>query len=145
MLEQVVIIFDGMQSMLKKLKKASYEKNMKEFRRCNGHFFQEMTDYLDKQENKEKAAEEVACVFVKAVEEGFTVKGKIKGALQADLNFFMIYYVFPAILLTEHSEAVLLADAICAAWGNTFKNSKIDYTDYDKLYSSFREKILGIF
>ena len=33
-------------------------------------------------------------------------KGKIwTGAIQTDLNFFMIYYVFPAILLTEHDDA----------------------------------------
>ena len=65
--------------------------------------------------------------------------------MQTDLNFFMIYYVFPAILLTEHDDAKLIADYLCSRWGEKFKNSKIQYTDYDSLYVSFREKIFGIF
>lgn len=144
MLEQVVTIFDGMQAMMRKLKKASYETNMKEFRRRHGHYFIEMTEYVENRDNKEEAVQEVSHRFVKAVEEKFTVKGRIKGTVQADLNFFMIYYVFPAILLTESKQAKLLADTLCNTWGNTFKGSKIGYTDYDTLYKSFREKIFGI-
>ena len=66
-------------------------------------------------------------------------------AVQTDLNFFMIYYVFPTILGTEHEYAKLIADSICSAWGKRFKESQIQYTDYDTLYGSFREKIFGIF
>lgn len=57
----------------------------------------------------------------------------------------MIYYVFPTILGTEHEYAKLIADSICSAWGKRFKESQIQYTDYDTLYGSFREKIFGIF
>ena len=57
----------------------------------------------------------------------------------------MIYFVFPAILLTEHESANDIADAICKKWGETFKDSKIGYTTYDKLYESFRNQIFGIF
>ena len=145
MLDQVVTMFDGMQRMMKKLKKASYEVNMKEFRRQNGHFFNEMIEYVEKSDEMAEAAEEIARIFVNAVEEEFTVNGRIKGTIQADLNFFMIYYVFPAILLTESGQAKLLADTLCDAWGSTFKDSKIGYTDYDTLYKSFKEKIFGIF
>lgn len=145
MLEQVASMFDGMQAMMKKLKKVPYEERMTEFRQRNGHFFEEMTAYLDSRDKKEEAAREVASVFVGAVKERFTSKGKIRGPVQADLNFFMIYYVFPAILLTEHSQAKLLADTLCEVWGKTFKKAKIGYTDYDTLYHSFNEKIWGIF
>ena len=62
-----------------------------------------------------------------------------------DLNFFMIYYVFPAILMTQSDNAKMMADTLCETWGKSFKDSKIAYTDYDSLYSSFREKIFGIF
>ena len=62
-----------------------------------------------------------------------------------DLNFFMIYYVFPAILKRNHEYAKLLADTLCETWGSSFKNSKIGYTDYETLYKAFREKIFGIF
>ena len=145
MLEQVIAVFDDMREMMKKLKKASYERNMKEFRRKNDHFFMEMLAYVERQEDRKMAADEVSRIFTGAVENEFTVRGKIRGALQADLNFFMIYYVFPAILMTQHEEAKLLADRLCRMWGETFKNSKIGYTDYDNLYNSFNEKILGLF
>ena len=38
------------------------------------------------------------------------VRAAEDSAVQTDLNFFMIYYVFPAILLTEHDDAKLIAD-----------------------------------
>lgn len=137
-------IFDGMQAMMKKLKKTSYEKNMQEFRERNGHYFSEMIAHLEQAEDKKQAAEEVAAVFVDRVEKHFSVKGKIKGRTQADLNFFMIYYTFPAILLTHCENAGQIAEAICCEWGERFKNSKIGYADYDKIYGAFRDKIFGL-
>ena len=38
------------------------------------------------------------------------VRAAEDSAVQTDLNFFMIYYVFPAILLTEHDDAKLIAE-----------------------------------
>ena len=90
-------------------------------------------------------AKEISKVFIAAVKERFEKKGKIKGYIQMDLNFFMIYYVFPAILMTQHEEAKLIADTLCEDWGNSFKDSKIGYTDYDTIYNSFKEKIFGLF
>lgn len=145
MLENVETIFDNMQAMMKKLKKASYEKNMKEFREKNGHFFSDMVAYVEQAEDKQQAAQEVAASFVDRVKNHYTVKGKIGGRTQADLNFFMIYYTFPAILLTESEDAKAVADAVCSEWGNKFKDSKIRYADYEKIHGGFREKILGIF
>lgn len=145
MLEGVEKIFDEMQPMMKKLKKSSYEKNMFDFREKHSHYFLEMTDYMRKAQNKEKASEEIAAAFVDKVEENYTRKGKISGRVQADLNFFMIYYTFPAILLTGSEYAKMLADTLCAEWGARFKESKIGYTDYDTLYKGFRDKIFGIF
>lgn len=57
----------------------------------------------------------------------------------------MIYYVFPAILMTEYKDAKIIADHLRDEWGRRFKDSKIEYTDYDSLYGAFREKIFGIF
>ena len=93
-----------------------------------------------------RAAEEIADTLINRVEKKFaSKKGKIDSRTQVDLNFFMIYYVFPTILGTEHEYAKLIADSICSAWGKRFKESQIQYTDYDTLYGSFREKIFGIF
>ena len=147
MLEQVVSMFDNYENMLKKLKKKSYEERMKGFREKYGHYFTEMTAYVENTDSDKRNAAclETAEAFIGAVQEKFQVNGKMKGRTQADLNFFMIYYVFPAILLTEHESAKEIADAICNQWGASFKDSKIGYTTYDSLYGAFREKIFGIF
>lgn len=145
MLENVGSMFDGMLDMMKKLKKASYEKHMKEFRERNGHFFREMVQYVEGREDRETAAKEVADVFTDAVKETFSIRGKIKARTQVDMNFFMIYYVFPAILLEESEVNDLIAGSIRDAWEAKFKDSKIQYADYDKIYNNFREKIFGIF
>ena len=147
MLDHVELIFENMKPMMKKLKKASYKENMEMFVREHGHYFREMTELTEKAENKNEKAKEIAKVFAESVEHEFasSKNGRISGPLQLDLNFFMIYYVFPAILMTEHEDAVLIADQIRDEWGSRFKDSKIQYTDYDSLYGAFREKIFGIF
>lgn len=145
MLENAETMFDNMELMMKKLKKYSYEKNMKEFRERNNHFFFEMIEHMAQAQNQEIAAQEIAETLAGSVQKRFAVKDKIGSRKQADLNFFMIYYVFPAILLTGNEAADKIADAICSEWGKRFKDSKIRYADYDTIYGAFREKIFGIF
>ena len=144
MLQQVEAVFEDMAKMLKKLKKQEYESNMKAFREKNNDFFFQMVEQL-KYDNKEAVARHISNSFVAAVKQIFEKRGKISGKVQIDLNFFMIYYVFPAILMTQYDGAKLLADTLCETWGSSFKDSKIGYTDYDTLYESFKEKIFGIF
>ena len=144
MLNQVETMFDDMEKMIKKLKKKQYEENMENFVTAYEAYFLEMETYMS-ENDPQTAAKEISQVFVDAVKERYEVKGKIKGYVQADLNLFMIYYVFPTILKRDHEHAKLLADTLCETWGSSFKDSKIGYTDYDSLYKSFREKIFGIF
>ena len=143
MLQQVEAVFEDMAPMLKGLKKKNYEVNMKAFREKNNEFFFQMMDQL-KVEKKEAVAKHISNSFVAAVKQIFEKRGKIRGKVQMDLNFFMIYYVFPAILMTQSDDAKLMADTLCETWGKSFKDSKIGYTDYDTLYESFKEKIFGI-
>lgn len=147
MLDHVELIFENMKPMMKKLKKASYKENMEMFVREHGHYFREMTQITESAEDKSEAAAEIARVFAESVEKKFASprNGKISGALQMDMNFFMIYYVFPAVLMTGHEDAALIANHLRDEWGSRFKDSKIQYTDYDTLYGAFREKIFGIF
>ena len=147
MLDHAEMIFADMKPMMKKLKKASYKANMENFIEKHGHYFREMTEYTENASDKEAAAEELAVCFTDQVHDAYVSpkKGRIENAVQTDLNFFMIYYVFPAILKTEHEDAKLIADHLCNRWGECFKDSKIRYTDYDSLYVAFREKIFGIF
>jgi hypothetical protein len=145
MLDGVATMFDERNAMMKHLKKASYQKNMETFIEKNARYLEEMAGYMDQAEEKAAAASELAEAFTSEVSAAFSKKGKIGARTQADLNFFMIYYVFPAILLTEHEFAGQIADAIRDAWRAKFKDSNISYTTYEKLHENFHEKILGIF
>lgn len=146
MFQGIITIFDNKDKMLSHLKKKSYEANMAEFQNMHGHYFEEMVQYVEDAENKEDAAQEIGECLAKEVGNAYkNKKGKISPRVQSDLNFFMIYYVFPAILLTEHTDANMVADGICEVSKKSFEDSNIGYTDYDSLYNSFREKIFGIF
>ena len=147
MLQGIETIFDNMEQMMHHLKKKSYEANTEVFVRDHGFYFQEMKEYVEAAgEGKEAAALELAECFANAVEKKYkNKKGKINARTQMDLNFFMIYYVFPTILKLESPDYKLIADSVCKVWSQTFKDSDIQYTDYDTLYASFREKIFGIF
>lgn len=145
MLEKVESVFDNKEMMMKHLKKAGYAKNMEYFRNENGHYFDEMIDYVSGAEDKSQALKEIADDFTSKIRLAFTNKyGKIWGKTQADLNLFMVYYVFPAILLTENDIAEEICNALCEAWAVKFPGNKIGYTTYDKLLPKFREKIFGI-
>lgn len=110
----------------------------------NSHYFYEMTEYTGQAEDKEVAAEEIASCFTEKVGAAFiSKKKKIPGYVQADLNMFMVYYVFPSILKTEKEDADLIAGKICENWNRFFRNCSISYTDYDTLHNSFRNRFLG--
>ena len=145
MLDNIETIFDNMEGMMKKLKKASYHKNMEAFQERNGHFFREMIQYTEQSTDKKAAAEKIAEQFTYAVWNRFSKNGKIRPVMQVDLNLFVLYYVFPSILMTGSDDATLIADHIRDAWSVKFKNGNIQYTDYDKIYDSFNEKIFGMF
>ena len=91
MLQQVEAVFEDMAPMLKGLKKKTYEANMKAFREKNNEFFFSLMDQL-KIGNKEAIAQHLSNSFVAAVKQIFEKRGRIKGNIQMDLNFFMIYY-----------------------------------------------------
>ena len=110
MLQGIETVFDNKEKMLGHLKKKSYEKNTAEFLERNGHYFQEMAEYVARAEDKEAAAREIGECLVKAVNDHFSnKKGKIDSRTQVDLNFFMIYYVFPSVLGLE-------GDVLFVAW-----------------------------
>ncbi|MCR5589926.1 MAG: hypothetical protein K6F73_00160 [Lachnospiraceae bacterium] len=145
MLDHIELIFTDIDQMMKKLKKLTYEANMEKFRTEQGHFIDEMVRYVKDSDNTKEAADEVGKMFAAGVWDAFSVNGKIRGRKQVDLNFFMIYYVFPAILLTKEECAVPLCDSVRDAWNARFTDTQINYASYEKLYGSFRNKIFGIF
>lgn len=139
-------MFDRMYPMTNGVKKKAYEKWMTEFRESHGETFKEMTESVERAQDQQAEAGAVAVLFADTVEKLFAKRGKISSRKQIDINCFMIYYVFPAILLTQSECAVVLADAVRDEWRTRFKNSsQLAYTDYDTLYKSFNDKIFGMF
>ncbi len=145
MLDNIESVFDGMSTMMKWLKKKKYEENMKRFMELNGHYFDEMVKLMEESDDKDAMASEIAGAFMEGVRRKFKKRGRISGACEVNLTFFMIYYIFPAILLTgsEYNETV--ADALQAELRNELNNDKIRYADYQTIHDGFNEKILGIF
>lgn len=145
MLDGVINIFEDMNLMMGKLKKKSYENNMNKFRNDFGHYFDEMISYVSEATDKQQAAAEVAECFCNQAAEKFKNKrGKVPGRKQIDINLFMIFYVFPAIKLITHDDTTLICDTLCQKWNETFKSS-ISYSEYNKIYESFNEKLFGFF
>lgn len=44
-----------------------------------------------------------------------------------------------------NEDSILLIESICESWANHFHDSNISYTTYDKIHSSFRQRIFGVF
>ena len=146
MLEQAGMMFDNMELMLYRIKKKVYKERMEQFREKNQETLTEMTGLVEQAADREEAAAQVAKVLADVVEHRFAKRGKISGSSQMDINLMMIYYVFPAILLTQSECAVLLADAIRDEWRRRFRDSaQLQYTTFEELCSNFQEKFLGIF
>lgn len=148
MLEQAGTMFDNMEAMMYRIKKKVYAERMEQFQEKNRALLAEMTGFVEQAEEqrRDEAAAQVARAFADAVEARFARRGKISGRSQMDINLFMIYYVFPAILLSGSECAVPLADAIRDEWRGRFRDSaQIGYTTYEEISSTFQEKFLGLF
>ena len=138
-------IFSGYKRMITDLKKPSYELNMKDFRREQGQFVEDMLRSVKDSSDQDEICAQLGKDFADGAHEYFSRGGRIRGRLQADINLFMIYYVFPAILLTGDEAADRLCTGMKDAWNGRFSDTNISYTTYEKLYDSFNEKIFGMF
>lgn len=143
-------IFDRMPEMLRKLKKASYKSNMEAFLEEHRHRFVRMILTAATSDDPGRTAGEIADAFVDCIEAAYFPGGKRNARTRTDMTFFMIYYVFPAILKIGEEggsgeAAAIMADALCGVWSDRISDHRISYTTYDRLYETFREKIFGIF
>ncbi len=146
MLEQAGSMFDNMEAMMYRIKKKVYKERMAAFQEKNGALLKEMTGFVEQAQDRPAAAKQVAEGLADAVEARFAKRGRINGRSQTDINMFMIYYVFPAILMTQSECAVSLADAIRDEWRVRFRDSaQLNYTTFEEISSTFQEKILGLF
>ncbi len=129
-------IFDDVAYLSKIHSKKDYEKWM-------GVFNEKRYPLLAELIKSEDVAAE-AGTFCEEVTASFKKFGKVRGADLMNLNYYMIYYVFPAIQMNEEKDdAIRICDSLRDVWNSHFK-SNINYTDYDTLMEGFQTKIFGI-
>ena len=145
MLEQMPSLFDGYEKKLvfSSHKRKTYEAYFEDFCKEQGKLLSEMIDLVSAREDKEAAACEVAMCMVDAVNEKYRKWGRVSVKRRTDLGFYLIYYVFPALLLKEEPEGKILADQIRDTWNREMKE-KISYADYETIRTSFQDKLLGL-
>ncbi len=147
MLENFDAVLEYRKQLMKRMNQNKYVENFDLFTKNYGHFFTEMVSYVEQAEEKEQAAREVGEAVVTGIKKacGKSPDEKIRGSEQTDMNMFMIIYVFPSILKTEHPDAEVTAEGVLAVW-NERKSSgpDIGYIDYDKVYDGFKRRLFGI-
>lgn len=144
MLDNVSSMFENMYTLIKRMRKSEYERNVKSYQEKYNAFFSEMIEYMDAAEDKTNAAEEIGQIFAEEMYVNCVGKKKLSLQMSMDLNLMMIYYIFPIILLTRNDNAEILADAMRDKWNERFK-SKIDYASYETIRDGFPSKMFGIF
>lgn len=116
--------------------KKDYEHNMNMFNERRYGYLDALVNAENYEEKSNQLCEEVT--------EAFKKFGKVRGGDLMNLNYYMIYYIFPAIQQNEDKEkAIRICDSLRDAWNSHFK-SGINYTDYETLMNGFQTKIFGI-
>lgn len=116
--------------------KKDYEAWMKNF---NDNRYELLSNLVSGQDTTSEAK-----TFCEDVTNAFKKFGKVRGTDLMNLNYFMIYYVFPAIQMNEENEkAIRICDTLKEVWNTHFK-SNINYSDYDSLMEGFQTRIFGI-
>ena len=142
MLNNAAVMFEAMGLILNGLKKKTYEEYMSMYREKYQAYFDEILNYVNESEDKAKAAGELAAAFCPQIREAYTKRKRVPSKVQMNLSFVMIYYFFPAILLTGNENATVIADAFKDAWNKEFK-CNIGYSTYDDIYNGFKNRIFG--
>ncbi len=146
--ENYGILFENTKPYMKRMNQKKFTENFTQFTEDYGYLFRGMVEYVGNAGEKEAAAREIGDAIADAARQahGKGPEGKVPGSVQTDLNMFMIIYVFPSILHTEHADAETTADGVLAAW-NEKKTAgpDISYIGYDQIYDGFKRKLFGIF
>lgn len=142
MLDNVSIMMEDKLVALSGLKKERYESNVEVFGEKHASYFDEMISIVAESEDKKAAADSIAECFVTQVFDAYSKNGKVKSRLQMDLNYMMIYYFFPVLLLREDENKTLICDAVRDKWNEVF-HTTINYADYEIIKAGFKRKIFG--
>lgn len=142
-MHNISLLFDDKNIMMGKLNKKSYETFMNKFREKNANILEDIFSEIDSAADGDAAIDEAGKAFAEEIFNSFSKRGKIRGGVLAELELFMIHYVFPAILLMDNPNATRVCDAIRDSWNARFKRN-INYTDYETIYSGFVTKLFGV-
>jgi hypothetical protein len=114
--------------------KAEYEKNMEMFKNMRAKHLEGFYEA----EDLEQAAKD----FCQNCSDAFKKFGKVRGGDLMNMNYFMIYYIFPTIL-EKGEEGIRICDTLRDVWNQHFK-CNIRYADYATLMEGFQTRIFGI-
>ena len=128
-------IFESYEPFSRITTKKEYENRMNTFQAERYAYLKELTEATD--------TVAASNAFCDGVHEAFKKFGKVRTGTLMDLNCFLIYYIFPAILKNEGERAATICDTLRDTWNSRFK-CDINYTDYDSLMIGFKKKLLGI-
>ena len=131
-------IFEDAGQLSKVNNKKAYEANLEMFKDNRYKMLNDLVEADDSklQEQAKQLCEDVTAAFKKF--------GKVRGGDLMNLNYFMIFYVFPSILQMEENEkAIRICDILKDTWNSHFK-SNISYTDYETLAEGFQAKFFGM-
>lgn len=131
---EVKKIFEDLSRLSKVHTKKEYEAAMDMFRADRFSLLNELV------ESNDYAV--YSRLFCQDVQEGFKKFGKVRAAELMNLNYFMIYFIFPSILL-EKENGVEICDVLRDTWNDFFK-ANINYTDYESLMGGFQTRFFGI-
>ena len=131
-------LFEDARNLSKVNNKKAYQGNMEMFNSNRYAYLKDLVDAGD--DNLQSQAQS----FCEEVTSAFKKFGKVRGGDLMDLNYFMVFYVFPAIQQNEENEkAIRICDILRDTWNQHFK-SNISYADYDTLLDGFQTKIFGV-
>lgn len=145
--DRLTDLFEDRHIYLKKLKQVTYESYTEEFAQTYGPQLDAIIKFVADSEDADAAAKEVAGDFANKTFERYAKKGRIGGNLMMDLNFMMIYYMFPYLIkqrgvLTETAEG--FAKVLKDKW-NEVMGTNISYAPYEELYAGFKKRLFGFF
>ena len=146
-MNDLIEVFSDHEVLMKRLKKNEYIKNMEVFRTKFALQLKNLLEYKGSGEGED--TDDRYSVPVSQLYEKYSFLGKVGKLKTHDLSLFMVFYVFPAMLLVGKEEygpeeTTAACDSLVAAWNNRF-GSDIKYIDYNTLIAGFNTKMFGIF
>lgn len=139
-MSDAVKIFDDYEYLLRRFKKSEYIADMEVFRKKYDGQIEEILGF---------ESDDLYEEFSKEVYARYSFMGKVGKMKKKELGLFMIYFVFPGMLLKgEETKDKTVCESSCEklldAWNKTF-DADISYMDYASILEGFNDKMFGIF